>query len=131
MAKLPAVSRLTKDDFKDAPSWFDRAIYILNQFMSSIYSAVAGNLTFVANVRAVQKTITITAGAAATNNTYTLPDPSWNVTGVIILQVVDKSGGIPASAPALNWQAAQGSIKINAIYGLTSGKRYDITILMV
>lgn len=131
MSKLPQISRLMREDFREAPNWIDKLIVTLNIFMSAIYYALDGQLTFTDNVRSVLKTFTLTAASTASGNTIKLPLPNWKPTGVMIIQVLDNSGDTLLAAPGVSWAIGQNVINIQAIHGLTAGHKYTVTLLIV
>lgn len=46
MAIVRGVRKLLKNDFKDAPPWFDKMLYPFNQFLDSVIGALRNKLTF-------------------------------------------------------------------------------------
>lgn len=58
MAIVRGVRKLLKSDFPDAPSWFDRLLSTLNQFMDSVIGALRNKLTFRENFYCKVKTLT-------------------------------------------------------------------------
>lgn len=135
MAGLPTQRRLSKEDFPGAPSWFDRAIGVLNGFMQDVYQALAGNLTFGANVSGMIKVFTLIAGAAATDNTFTFTQSlKKRPEGCIPIQVTALTDNYSpvASAVGLSWRLnSDGQVVIDAITGLTNGTTYEIRVLVI
>lgn len=135
MAKLPSQRRLSREDFTEAPQWFDKAIGILSGFMNDVYEALNQSLTFTENVNSMIKTFRITAGAASTNNTFTFTHTlKKKPDGVIPLQVTEVSGNyVPvANAVTLSWRLNESQqIVIDAITGLTNTSIYDLKILII
>lgn len=46
MAIVRGVRKLLKEDFKDAPEWFDKMLSPFNQFLDSVIGALRNKLTF-------------------------------------------------------------------------------------
>lgn len=134
MAKLPSIRRLMKEDFQDAPSWLDTLMVTLNQFMENVYGALNRSLTFVDNVRAQKKTFRITAGAAASDNTYEFAlENSWRPEGLSLWKVTQIGGAYTpiTSAVFLSWRIGESNnIVVDAITGLTNGVTYEFTVLV-
>ncbi len=135
MAKLPTQRRVSKEDFPDAPSWFDNFTAIISSFMREVYSALNGNLTFGENVNGMVKKFRITAGAAPENNTFTFThELKLKPFGVYPCQVTQVTGSYApiTSAVFVSWRLNDGGqIVIDAITGLTNGSIYDITVLVI
>ena len=135
MAQLPSQQRLSREEFPDAPKWFDRPVSVLNSFMSGVYQALNGNLTFGQNVAGMFKEFRLTAGAAAANNTFTFTHTlKKKPEGLIPVQVtaVTSNYSPVTSSVSLSWRLNEdGQIVIDAITGLTNGTAYDIRVLVV
>jgi|GEM_PF-1913115 len=134
MSKLPSITGLKREDFKDAPDWIDRFLSPLNTFMRTVYEALNGNLTFGDNISGFVKEFTITAGAAAENNTTEFVHGlKRQPTGLLIMQVTQVSSNYApiTSAVTLSWRRGVGSIVIDAITGLTNGTQYTFRVLVI
>ena len=135
MAQLPQQRRISREDFTEAPHWFDKMILILTSFMNDVYQALNGNLTFADNVSGMIKSFRITAGAAAANNTFTFTHTlKKKPEGVLLMQVTAVSGNYSpvTSAVTLSWRLNDdGQIVIDAITGLTNGTSYDLRVLVI
>lgn len=134
MASLPKIRRIMREDFRDAPEWLDRLLYPINLFLDSVYTALNRNLTFGENVRAQVKTIQITAGATAEDNSFSFTATIAQVQGVILLSAVQQSAtytpiGDPISISS--WRFSNGMVLIDSIPGLTAGQLYTITVLVI
>lgn len=135
MAKLPLIDRISREDFTDVPKEFepilDRLLFQINSFFTTTYDALNKNLTLGDNIVGMYKTLRVTAGAAANNNTinftHTLKVKPTGVTIVAVAQV-GSSYTVLTSAVWCNWHLGiDGQINIDAITGLTNTKQYDIT----
>jgi hypothetical protein len=135
MAGLPTIKRISREDYKDAPGWLDRFIFVLNEWMDSLYNALNRNLTFGDNIRSEIKTMQITAGATADLNTFkfTLKN-NFYVQGLILLSAKDLAASytIITAAPQIgSWRYADGMVYVDSIAGLTNGHNYNITVLAI
>lgn len=134
MASLPSIRRIMREDFPEAPQWLERLIFPLNLFLDSVYTALNRNLTFGENVRAQIKSIQITAGAAAINNTIAFTASISPVQGVLLLGAVQQGATytpLTVAPTVASWRASNGMIYIDSITGLTAGVLYTITILVI
>lgn len=131
MAKLPQISRLSREDYRGAPPWFEKLLIVLNMFINSVYQALSGNLTMGDNIRAAVQTISITASTTSTATTTSIPLPVWKPMGVFIIQCLDSTSEPLYAAPGVSWKIGQGKIDITAFHGLTSGHKYTITMVVI
>lgn len=135
MAKLPPVRRLLREDLKDAPEWIDRLIQPINLFFESVYSALNRNLTLGDNVTAQIKNFTITAGAAATDNTFSfLFSIATKPRGVLVISCVqDEPVYTPLTGAVTvpSWRVNGDQVVIESITGLTNTKKYSISVLVI
>ena len=133
MATLPPIKRITKEDLKDAPAWIDRLLYPLNLFLDFTYRAMNGNLTFVDNITAQKYGFTITAGAAATDNTLKFTPTINKRPEFILCTATEKNTNYAPIAQAVyvEWFYDGSFIQISSITGLTNGKIYDFLILII
>ena len=135
MAKLPTVRRISREDLRDpkAPQWVDQLLRLLNNFMESVYAAMDKNITFGDNLRTQEKQFTITAGAAATDNTFEfLLGLSVAPTGLWITNIFETNAPTtPITAAVFPWWRREAtSVFIDAIAGLTNGTEYTITVMV-
>lgn len=134
MAKLPTITGLKREDFKDAPSWIDRLLSPLNSFIRNVYDALNGSLTFGDNVSGFIKEFTITAGAASTDNTASfLHGLKTQPSGVLVMQALAQGSNYApiANAVTISWRRGVGTIIIDAITGLTNGTQYTLRVLVI
>lgn len=132
---LGFLRKLTRNDFPEAPVWIDKLLVPLNQFMNEVRLILDRRVDFVTNIPAQLISLTITAGAAATNNTASiLCTMKTKPFGCFIVQAVqDEAVHTPLTAVAQigSWYYDAGNIQITSIVGLTSGKKYELTILVI
>jgi len=51
---------------------------------------------------------------------------------VLMGAVTDKdAGATPSSVPGLHWERARGGLRVIRTYGLTSGTRYSVTLVVI
>jgi hypothetical protein len=133
MASLPKIRRILKEDYKDAPAWFDKLIFTLNMFFDSVYNALNQNLKFGDNVTAQIKEFTVTAGATADLNTAVFTLSIAQINGIILLSVVQQgTATVLTSAVSIpSWRVISGQMYIDSITGLTSGKIYTIKVMVI
>lgn len=134
MASPLTIKRLSREDFKDAPGWIDRLLQWLNQFVEFVSLAFSKGITFDENIQSQIKSFEITAGAAAANNTIQfLSTMRVAPRGVIPMRVTERAGNyvVIGAAITMEWRHENGTIYIMSITGLTAGKIYDCTVLII
>jgi len=135
MSQLPPYRRIGLEDVKGAPSWIESLIYILNNFMETVYGALNRNLSFSENFRGEFKTVNLTAGATADTNKFRFTTAlKLKPTGVIPMSVTEVGGNYvvltnPISIPSWRWESGQ--IIVESIAGLTNTKQYQVTVLVI
>lgn len=72
MAPALRVRTLRREDYPQAPAWFDALLLVLNQALGDTATALNGGLTFAENVRAELKTVEVTMPAEF---------PTWRAVG--------------------------------------------------
>lgn len=133
MAAPLSISRLSREDFNDAPGWFDRLLQWLNRLLEQLSFAIAGNLTFAQNIQSQEKNFTVTAGAAAINNTLSFictmkTPPTRLFLGKVTLQAGNYT---PIGAAVfVEWRYDSGTVFITSIAGLSAGSIYDFVVLL-
>ncbi len=133
MASPPSIQRFYSDDYKDAPSWFKSSfLNTLNLFVFPTYNALNKNLSVADNLNESYETVTVTGGAAATDNTANFLNPiegtptGLTVVNVQVLGVATTT--YPTSAIQAFWTFDGTSIRIGSIVGLTNGTQYQLTL---
>jgi hypothetical protein len=127
------LSRLSREEFKDAPGWIDRLLGWLNQFLEQVAFALNGNLTFGQNVQAQVKAFDLVAGAAPANNTLTFTTTLKVFPKLLLVgSVVQRSGNyVPITAAvSVFWRYDNGVVYVTSITGLTAGLTYDFVVLL-
>lgn len=132
MARLPAIKRLTTEDFKDQTSWIGKLLAPLNDFMSSVAGALNRGLTFTDNFAAQVKELEFTVDA----NTYPLKFLCTLSTKPVGLWIVkaEHAANTPSTlttAVWADWSYVNGQVLINSFSGLTPGQKYRICVILI
>lgn len=134
MAAPLSISRLSREEFKDAPGWIDRLLGWLNQLLEQLAFALNRQLTFEQNIQSQTKEFSLVAGAAAVNNTLSFActmkvAPRMLLKGRVSL----RSGNYTpiGAAVDIEWRFDAGQVIITSITGLTAGLTYDFVVLLV
>lgn len=134
MAQTPKIKRLSREDFKDAPAWIERLLYWLNLFLEFIVQAFNKNITFDENIQAQIKDFELTAGASPSACTAEfMTTLKVKPRGLLLMRVAEQSGNyvVIGSAVSVEWRYESGTIFITSVTGLTSGRIYDFTVLII
>lgn len=131
MARIPPLTRLRPDDFKDVADEvkpaIDQLVYAMNPFISATRNALARRLTW-ANFASVKRTVKVKADSFPL--TVVLRDLPGSPDGVFVLQCYDATDRVPALAPRIAWARDGVAVKITAMSDLTTGHEYDVTLLV-
>lgn len=136
MARLPNVKRINREEVKEAPSWIGQLLAPLNQFMSAVYLALAGQLTFTENIRASIKELSFTTASDYTSGTFeTLKFPHnlrVKAQGVLIVQLNDRADSEPivTGGVSVNWLERSGQINVRYVSGLSNSTDYVVRFLV-
>lgn len=130
MAKLPQLKRFLAEDFPEAPPFLSKLFYPLNVFCSTVYSALNNGISFADNILSQVKTISVTGPSGSTSFSYKY---STRPLGIVLLSITDTSAtpAIITAATTLAWTYSAGLITVNNITGLTAGKTYLATFLVI
>ena len=129
---LPTFRLFFSEDYKESAPWFQRFIQNLNLFTDPVYSLLDRNLSIATNLNEEIYSFQITAGAAAINNTiiFSTKKISGAPVGVVIAQCLPVAS-VPTAVGnpvTLDWYWNGTGVQILAIYGLTSGTAYNVTV---
>jgi len=131
MAKIPPLTRLRPDDFKDVTDEvrpaIDQLVYAMNPFISATRTALARRLTW-ANFASVKRTVKVKPDSFPL--TVVLKDLPGSPDGVFVLQCYDTTDRAPALAPRIAWTRDGVAVKITAMSDLTTGHEYEVTLLV-
>jgi hypothetical protein len=131
-SNLPTIQRFYADDYAGSPKWFQAFLNTLNLFTQQVYNIVNAGITIANNTTEEIYTFSITAGAAATNNTFNFTPKKFagKPSGVILGQIMVVAPTITAvgAATSIDWVYNSGQVQIIAMYGLTNGTTYTVTV---
>lgn len=131
-SNLPTIQRFDAGDYPKASKEFQQFLSTLNLFTQPVYNLLNQSLDITQNTKEEIYTFSLTAGAAATNNTFTFTPRKFagKPNGVIIGQCL-LSAANPAAIGnpvTLDWVWSSSQVQILAIYGLTNGSTYSFTV---
>lgn len=133
-SNLPTIQRIYADDFKTAPTWFrEEFIRTFNLFSQPVYNILNQGVSVLENTLEEFYLFTITStGVPATDIfSFTPKKFSGKPNGVILCQCVANTANVtPIGNPVtFDWVYGNGGqVQILAIYGLTLGVSYSLTV---
>jgi hypothetical protein len=131
-SNLPTIQRFYSEDYQGAPKWFQAFLSTLNLFTQQVYNIVNAGVQISANTTEEIYTFSITAGAAYSNNTFYFTPKKFagKPNGVTIAQIVVTAPTVTpvGAATSLDWIYNSGQIQVIAMYGLTNGTTYTVTV---
>lgn len=132
----PIFTRILKEDLgKDAPKSLDPLVYQINLIIDYLKTAFAKGITLqdnLINPFTVQQ-ITSTGSPATDTLSFLVSLPSgYQPKGVQIINCIDLSGSIVGNTVWAEMQPGltNGNVTLRAIYGLTSGHTYQLTLMV-
>ena len=137
MAKLPQFKDFRKEDYKEAPEWFTRFLYLLNNFANAIYVAINKSLTFQENIRSLIKEVNFTTLATYSTGDFTaisFPNPLGVKPIGMTIQFISTADYIPikkVEGQAVSWSEENNVITINYVSGLDDSEAYIIRVLVI
>lgn len=133
--KLPTQKKVLREDMKESPGWIVPLINVVNSFMENTYQALNKNITLRENIACFVKEITYTTPStypSGVENVQFKSELKTKATGLMVMQVVDKSNYTPALGSVyVPWIEDNGTIIIYPITGLDADKTYTIRLLIV
>lgn len=135
-SNLPTIQRLYAEDYHGAPDWFrNEFIRTFNLFSQPIYNIVNQGIDITQNTLQEIYQFTLTSTGTPTKDTYSFTPKKFfgRPNGVIIAQCVANTSTPTAigNPVTLDWvYGSGGTVKILAIYGLTSAVNYTFTLLI-
>jgi hypothetical protein len=131
-SNLPTIQRFYSEDYQGAPKWFQAFLSTLNLFTQQTYNIVNAGIQLSTNTTEEIYSFTITAGATYANNTFYFTPKKFagKPNGVSIGQIVVTAPTITpvGAATSLDWIYNSGQVQIIAMYGLTNGTTYTVTV---
>lgn len=131
--KLPAQSRVLKEDIKDAPNWVGTITDPVNSFMQTTYQCLSKNVSLQDNIACIVKEFTYTTPSTyPTMDTISFPNTlKTKATGLILMQAVNKSTYVPVLvAVYVPWVEDNGNIVVYPIIGLAASTSYTIRVVV-
>lgn len=132
MAQIPPTKRLLTEDFKSESSWIGKLLYVLNNFMTIVTTALNNQLTVESNLAMELRLVTVVA-TPTYPIIFTCKFPSSRVRGLMVVNALQVTSGnyTPVgSAVYVDWTWDSGQVQIRNITGLTNGNTYQITLLV-
>lgn len=136
-SNLPTITRLFAEDYKDAPDWFkSKFVSTMNLFMQPIYGILNQGVDVTSNTKMEEYVFQFTCNSAtASSNTYNFQPRKFvgKPFGVIVAQCYNTIPAIPTAIGnpvTIDWYFSGNTVYILAIYGLTSGQIYNISLLI-
>lgn len=132
MAQVPTEQQITPEDFPpDDQRILQGVADPFNAYVQENNEALRRNLTFTDNFRGEVKTLTYTQGETLTFS-YALPDFKPVGLWVANFYNVEDREEVVAAGVTPQWdQDGKGNITIKNITGLTAGKQYVFTFIIV
>lgn len=132
---LPTTHRWYAEDYKDADDDFKRFLGQLNLFSDPVYNILNGGIDVTFNTNEELYTLEIDpAGATATDNATTFTPRKFvgSPNGIILGQCIyNTTNGIAAAVGnpvTFDWIYTGSVISILAVYGLTVGNSYTLSL---
>ncbi len=129
MSRIPPLSRLTSEEFKDQADWIERLLTPLNLFFERVTSALNKGLTVADNMAGAMKTVEL-------NGTWPVK-VAWELNlrpvSVLVGQVYRTDGAsfVLANACQVQWQFNQsGQLQIDGVTGITpdSSNKFKVVL---
>lgn len=133
-SNLPTIQRIYADDFKTAPDWFrNDFIRTFNLFSQPIYSILNQGINVTENTLDEFYTFTLTSTGIPANDKLSFIPRKFGgkPSGVILCQCLANTSTVTAigNPVTFDWvYGSGGTIQILAIYGLTAGVNYSLTV---
>lgn len=131
--RIPAIKRLTTEDFKDQTSWIGKLLQPLNEFMATVVQSLNKGLTFSDNFNAQIKELEFTLQASGTYPLKFLVTTSSKPTGLWVLRAEHVAGTPSTFTTAVwaDWYYQDGQVYIKNLSGLTTGQKYRISVIII
>jgi len=131
MARLPPLTRIRTDDFKDVSEdvkpVLDQLMYAINPFVTATRNALAQRLTW-ANFASLKRTVKVRSTSFPLS--VNVKDLPGTPDGVFVLQCYDATDRAPALAPRIAWARDGVTIRITAMSDLTVDHEYEVSLLV-
>lgn len=136
-SNLPTITRLFAEDYKDSPDWFkSKFISTMNLFLQPIYGILNQGVDVTINTKMEEYSFSFPCNSGtASSNTYNFTPRKYigRPFGVIVAQCYNTTAASPTAignSVTIDWYFSGTNIYILAIYGLTSGQTYQMSLLI-
>lgn len=131
-SNLPTIQRFDVGDYPKSSEEFQQFISTLNLFTQPMWNILNQAVDITQNTKEEIYPFQITAGATYADNTFNFTPRKFGgrPNGVIIGQCLPNGATVvPVGNPVtLDWYYDGAQVRIIAIYGLTEGTTYSITV---
>lgn len=135
MSGLPSTKRFYSEDFKEAPQWFQRFLSQLNLFTEPMFNILNAGVDVTANTDEEIYSLQIqTASSTPVNNTFIFTPkkfvgaPHGVLLGQCIFNATTGIATAVGSPVTFDWIWTGSQVKILAVYGLTTGASYSLSL---
>jgi len=133
--KPPIFSRMSREDYQEAPAWFGRFLIPLQQFMEQTQALFTKNIALGENIQARQYTTNFTTAAGYATGTFENITFSWSgssLPNAVLITSITHADGTPflGSTGTPQWRY-DGGVVITYVPGLAAGTKYSITFLVI
>lgn len=136
--KLPQIQRILREDLREAPSWIDKLLNPLNQFLDTMYGGLNKNITLTENIDCQERVFTFTTKIDyVANNTFDeiqfRRTTKNKAKGVILadIRIQDAYYRPILNATSIQWVEIEGTIIVKYIAGLDDSTSYRIYLLII
>ena len=131
MARIPPLTRIRTDDFKDMSDEvkpvIEQLTHALNPFVTATRNAFAQRLTW-ANFASLKRTVKVRSTSFPLS--VNMKDLPGTPDGVFVLQCYDATDRAPALAPRIAWVRDGVTIRITAMSDLVVDHEYEVSLLV-
>jgi hypothetical protein len=131
MARIPPLTRIRTDDFKDVSEdvkpVVDQLMYAINPFVTATRNALAKRLTW-ANFASLKRTLQVRSTSFPL--LVNMKDLPGTPDGVFVLRCYDLTDRAPALAPRVAWVQEGVTIRITAMSDLAANHEYEVSLLV-
>lgn len=135
MPSLPSTKRFYSEDFKDAPDWFQQFLSQLNSYSEPMFNILNAGVGVTANTTDEIYIFQVQAAGVNPEDNEAVFEPKKFVgapNGIVIGQCIFNSETGVATAignpVTFDWIWTGSQVKILAIYGLTAGSSYTLSL---
>lgn len=137
MSAPPSIRQITREALGDAPEWVDALLKPLNTVLGQLGDLLGHNVTVSENLAQAWVDVTVTGDAEVAPIAVNLrgrPARGVDVQRVAALGTGSTPGTAPESSVGIIWAPTtvdgKPGISISQVFGLASGARYTLTLLV-